>query len=98
MTLISNPWPLSLLVSLVVSANASNHRHSHGSGGLATPKIDTHSHVYPDFYRHAVIAAGWTPGPDGNAAPPVWPSILSPISLTLTELDPRGTSQLHGSQ
>lgn len=39
--------------------------------GLSTPKIDTHSHVYPDFYRDAVIAAGQVPGPDGNAAPPV---------------------------
>ncbi|KIX03112.1 uncharacterized protein Z518_06662 [Rhinocladiella mackenziei CBS 650.93] len=40
--------------------------------GLATPKIDTHAHVYPDFYREAVIEAGWVPGPDGNPAPPAW--------------------------
>jgi 6-methylsalicylate decarboxylase len=40
--------------------------------GLTVRKIDTHSHVYPDFYRQAVIDAGWTPGPDGNAAPPNW--------------------------
>jgi len=43
----------------------------HGHG-LSAAKIDTHSHVYPEFYRQAVIAAGWTPGPDGNAAPPNW--------------------------
>lgn len=97
MSRISNTWPLSLLLSLVVLVYAINYRHSHGSG-LATPKIDTHSHVYPDFYRQAVIAAGWTPGPDGNPAPPVWPSSLSLILLTLTELDRRGTSQLDGSQ
>ncbi|KAJ9650830.1 hypothetical protein H2198_009878 [Neophaeococcomyces mojaviensis] len=40
--------------------------------GLSIAKIDTHSHVYPGFYCEAVIAAGWTPGPDGNAAPPNW--------------------------
>ncbi len=96
MTRISNPWPSSLLLSLIVLAHAINNRHSHGSG-LAIPKIDTHSHVYPDFYRQAVIAVGWTPGPDGNAAPPVWLPSLSLILLTLTELDPRGTSQFHGS-
>ncbi|ERF69097.1 hypothetical protein EPUS_01053 [Endocarpon pusillum Z07020] len=71
MTRIFNPWPSSLLLSLIISVHAINNRHSHGSG-LATPKIDTHSHIYPDFYRQAVIAAGWTPGPDGNPAPPNW--------------------------
>ncbi|ETN41348.1 uncharacterized protein HMPREF1541_03283 [Cyphellophora europaea CBS 101466] len=52
-----------------------NHASASGQGhgnGLFTPKIDTHSHVYPDFYQQAVIDAGWTPGPDGNAAPPNW--------------------------
>lgn len=33
-----------------------------GVTGLATPKIDTHSHVYPDWYRQAVTDAGWIPG------------------------------------
>ena len=33
-----------------------------GATGLATPKIDTHSHVYPDWYRQAVTDAGWIPG------------------------------------
>ncbi|TKA55493.1 hypothetical protein B0A49_11455 [Cryomyces minteri] len=42
------------------------------NAGVNTPKIDTHSHVYPDFYRDAVIASGQVPGPDGNAAPPKW--------------------------
>ena len=45
--------------------------HDHGHG-LSAAKIDTHSHVYPEFYRQAVIAAGWTPGPDGDAAPLDW--------------------------
>ncbi|KAH8655113.1 hypothetical protein BGZ60DRAFT_495782 [Tricladium varicosporioides] len=36
------------------------------------PKIDTHSHIYPDFYRDAVEAAGWSPGPDGMPGHPKW--------------------------
>lgn len=40
--------------------------------GLSVPKVDTHSHIYPDFYRQAVIDAGWSPGPDGNAGHPNW--------------------------
>jgi len=35
---------------------------TNGATGLSTPKIDTHSHVYPDWYRQAVIDAGWVPG------------------------------------
>ena len=61
-------WLLVTVLPLTVSALATRNGHV---SGLAVPKIDTHSHVYPDFYRAAVIAAGWTPGPDGNAAPPV---------------------------
>lgn len=50
---------------------------SHATGqkgplGLATPKIDVHTHIYPDFYAKAVEAAGHLPGPDGNPAAPVW--------------------------
>ncbi|KAI9878552.1 MAG: hypothetical protein M1823_006943, partial [Watsoniomyces obsoletus] len=72
MTSISRSWLSCLLLfPLTISAHAVKRDHSHGSG-LAVPKIDTHSHIYPDFYRQAVIAAGWTPGPDGNAAPPNW--------------------------
>jgi hypothetical protein len=40
-----------------------------GQSSLA--KIDTHSHIYPDFYKEAVIAAGWNPGPDGMPYYPV---------------------------
>ena len=39
--------------------------------GLDTPKIDVHTHIYPDFYAEAVKAAGHLPGPDGNPAAPV---------------------------
>lgn len=35
---------------------------TNGVTGLGTPKIDTHSHIYPDWYRQAVIDAGWVPG------------------------------------
>jgi len=61
----------SLILPLVVSSHAIVRDKSHATG-LSTPKIDTHSHVYPEFYRQAVIDAGWVPGPDGNAAPPNW--------------------------
>ncbi len=60
-----------LFLPAAVSAQATDRNQSRGHG-LSAAKIDTHSHVYPDFYRQAVIAAGWTPGPDGNAAPPKW--------------------------
>ncbi|KAF5011254.1 hypothetical protein FDECE_2607 [Fusarium decemcellulare] len=43
-----------------------------GNTGLSTRKIDTHAHVYPDFYRDAVIAAGHTTGPDGSGGPMNW--------------------------
>jgi len=64
-------WLPSFLLSLTAIAPAAGKDHDQ-SRGLSAAKIDTHSHVYPDFYRQAVIAAGWVPGPDGNAAPPNW--------------------------
>lgn len=41
--------------------------------GLSAPKIDTHVHIYPDFYKEASIAAGQVPGPNGNSYHPVSP-------------------------
>jgi hypothetical protein len=40
-------------------------------GKTSVVKIDSHSHIYPDFYKEAVIAAGWNPGPDGMPYHPV---------------------------
>ncbi len=63
-------WLAGLFV-IAASSHAIVRDQSDGHG-LSAAKIDTHSHVYPEFYRQAVIDAGWTPGPDGNAAPPNW--------------------------
>jgi hypothetical protein len=70
---------LTLLLSLLLSLSVSLHAvHNSRGAGVNTPKIDTHSHIHPDFYRDAVIASGQVPGPDGNSAPPNW--TLTPIS------------------
>lgn len=41
------------------------------AAGIGTPKVDVHTHLYPQFYHDAVVEVGWVPGPDGNDAPPV---------------------------
>jgi hypothetical protein len=69
---------LPLLLSLSVSPHTVHNSRGMNTTGVNTPKIDTHSHIYPDFYRDAVIASGQVPGPDGNSAPPNW--TLTPIS------------------
>jgi hypothetical protein len=51
-------------------------------GETSIVKIDSHSHIYPDFYKEVVIAAGWNSGPDGMLYHPV-----NPHDLTLSNTD-----------
>src|ERR1700709_1154859 len=72
-----------------------------GATGLATPKIDTHSHVYPDWYRDEVIKSGAVPGPDGNAPPPVsvfHSSSFVSSALYQTEMKPNVTAHVPSLQ